>query len=340
MSLLIVRCVFLAVAIGLAVLIVNSGQLPQSPTWIPVAVFCGIVGAAIAVVALDWSTRRKQLTVIAAVYFGLLVGLLLAYIIGLALTPLLVNLNPAWQVWTHWLLSAVLCYLCVSLLLQTRGDFRFIIPYVEFARDIKGLKPYILDTSVVIDGRIADVVAVGLIDGELVVPQFALHELQGIADSADRTRRSRGRRGLDVLNRLRAEQGIDLRIDERELPEYAGQSVDLKLVLLAKNLHGKVVTNDYNLNKVAQLHGVAVVNLNDLANALKPAFQSGESLDVRLVRAGDEPGQGVGYLDDGTMVVVEGGRDHVGQQARITVTSILQTSAGRMVFGRYDGAAA
>jgi uncharacterized protein YacL len=340
MPLLIVRCVFLAVAIGLAVLIVNSGQMPQSPTWLPIAIFGGIVGLALTVIVFDVAIKRKQLTVITAVYFGLLVGLLLAYIIGLALSPLLVNRNPAWQLWANWLLSAVLCYVCVSVLLQTRGDFRFIIPYVEFAREVKGLKPYVLDTSVVIDGRIADVVAVGLIDGELVIPQFAILELQGIADSADRARRSRGRRGLDVLNRLRSEPNVELRIDERELPEYAGQSVDLKLVLLAKELKGKIVTHDYNLNKVAQLHGVPVINLNDLANALKPAFQSGESIDVRLVRVGEAPGQGVGYLDDGTMVVVEGGRDHVGQQARITVTSVLQTSAGRMVFGRYDGAAA
>jgi uncharacterized protein YacL len=344
MPLLVVRFVFLAVAIGLAVLIVNSDKLQNAnaPAWAPVAIFGGIVGLAIVVIVFDVAIKRKQLKVITAVYFGLLVGLLLAYIIGLALSPLLLNRDQALplHLWVNWLLSAVLCYVCVSVLLQTRDDFRFIIPYVEFDREVKGRVPYVLDTSVVIDGRIADVVEVGLIDGELVIPQYAIQELQSIADSADRARRSRGRRGLDVLNRLRSDPKVELRIDERELPEYAGQTIDLKLVLLAKEQKGKIVTHDYNLNKVAQLHGVPVINLNDLANALKPAFQSGESIDVRLVRPGEEPGQGVGYLDDGTMVVVEGGRDHVGQQARITVTSVLQTSAGRMVFGRYEGAAA
>jgi uncharacterized protein YacL len=169
------------------------------------------------------------------------------------------------------------------------------------------------------------------------MPRFVLSELQGIADSSDRMRRSRGRRGLDILNRLRATEHVDLQIYDRELPEGNGQPVDLKLVLLAKHLDGKLVTNDYNLNKVAKLHGVSVVNLNDLANALKPVFLPGEAFEVRIVKAGELPGQGVGYLDDGTMVVVENGREHVQENARVTVTSVHQTSAGRMVFAKYDG---
>jgi uncharacterized protein YacL len=163
-------------------------------------------------------------------------------------------------------------------------------------------------------------------------------ELQGIADSSDRLRRSRGRRGLDILNKLRTNPKVDLEIYDRDLPEFAGQNVDLRLVSLAKHLEGKLVTNDYNLNKVARLHGVGVINLNDLANALKPVFLPGERLEVRIVKAGEEPGQGVGYLDDGTMVVVEAGRDHINQQVQIAVTSVLQTSAGRMVFGRMETA--
>src|SRR5690606_17770715 len=222
------------------------------------------------------------------------------------------------------------------LLLQTRNDFRFIIPYVEFSKEVKGVKPLVLDTSVVIDGRIADVVQAGLIDGQLIMPRFALSELQAIADSSDRLRRSRGRRGLDSLNQLRNAKTIDLQIYDRELPEFAGQSVDLKLVLLAKHLEGKIVTNDFNLNKVAKLHGVGVINLNEVANALKPVFLPGEQIDVPLVKPGEEPGQGVGYLDDGTMVVVENGREHIGTTVHITVTSILQTNAGRMIFGRFE----
>ena len=230
----------------------------------------------------------------------------------------------------------MLCYTCISLLLQTKDDFRFVIPYVEFAREIKGTRPCILDTSVIIDGRIADVVDTQIIDGQLVIPKFVINELQGIADSSDRMRRSRGRRGLDILNRLRNSETIDVQIFDRDLPEFAGQPVDLKLVALARHLSGKLITNDYNLNKVAQLQDVAVINLNDLANAMKPSFLPGEQISVRIVKAGEEHGQGIGYLDDGTMVVIENGREHIGQQVTIAVTSVIQKSAGRMVFGRFD----
>ena len=222
--------------------------------------------------------------------------------------------------------------------LQTKDDFRFIIPYVEFAKEVKGLKPYVLDTSVVIDGRIADIVETRVIDNQLIMPQFVIAELQAIADSNDKLKRNRGRRGLDILNRLRSDPKVDLMIYDRDLPEFAGQPVDQQLVLLAKHLEGKVVTNDYNLNKVAKLHNVGVINLNDIANSLKPVFLPGEEIEVRIVKAGEEAGQGVGYLEDGTMVVIEGGRDHISQQVMAVVTSVLQTSAGRMVFGRYTRA--
>ena len=225
------------------------------------------------------------------------------------------------------------------MLMQTKDDFRFIIPYVEFAKEVKGLKPYILDTSVVIDGRIADVIETKVIDNQIIMPRFVIGELQAIADSSDRLRRGRGRRGLDILNRLRSNAEVDLKIFDRELPEFIGQPVDLKLVLLAKHMEGKVVTNDYNLNKVARLHGVEVVNLNDLANSLKPVFLPGETVEVRVVKRGEEAGQGVGYLDDGTMIVIEGASDRVNQSVKISVTSVLQTSAGRMIFGRYESVA-
>ena len=225
-------------------------------------------------------------------------------------------------------------------MLQTKDDFRFIIPYVEFVKEVKGLKPYVLDTSVVIDARIADVVETKILDNQLIMPRFVISELQAVADSSDKLRRSRGRRGLDILNRLSNNADVDFKIYDRDLPEFAGQTVDLKLVLLAKYLQGKVVTNDYNLNKVARLHGVGVINLNDLANALKPVVLPGEALEVRIVKQGEEPGQGVGYLDDGTMIVVEGGREYINKNVKIAVTSVLQTSAGRMIFGRCDPAAA
>jgi len=170
----------------------------------------------------------------------------------------------------------------------------------------------------------------------LIMPRFALSELQAIADSSDKLRRTRGRRGLDVLNRLRADDNVDLQIFDRELPELAGQTVDLKLVLLAKHLEGKVVTGDYNLNKVAKVQGVPVINLNEISNALRPVFLPDETFRLRIIKPGEGPEQGVGYLDDGTMVVVEGGRNRIGQELDVRVTSTLQTNAGKMIFTKVN----
>jgi uncharacterized protein YacL len=338
MALTILRCVFVLAAAGLGVTFVYSPQLysphlPQSSPWIPWAVFSAVMLLALGIIAVDIAIRRKQLDVISSVYFGMIVGVFLAYVVGLILTPLI---DQQAHAPVQWVLALICCYTCISLLLQTKNDFRFIIPYVEFARELKGSKPCILDTSVVIDGRIADVVETQILDSPLIMPKFVISELQGIADSSDRLRRSRGRRGLDILNRLRSDPKIELQIFDRDLPEFAGQPVDLRLVALAKHLKGRLLTNDYNLNKVARIQGVEVINLNDLANALKPIFLPGEQIEVRVVKAGEEAGQGVGYLEDGTMVVIEGGREHIGKQVSIAVTSVLQTSAGRMVFGRCD----
>jgi uncharacterized protein YacL len=290
---------------------------------------------AVGVIFADVLVKRKRIDTVSAVYLGLIVGLFLTYVLRLAFSSVLPQ-KSAFADWVPLVLAMVVCYLCISLLLQTKDDFRFIIPYVEFVKEVKGLKPYVLDTSVIIDGRIADVVETKILDNQLIMPRFVISELQAVADSSDRLRRSRGRRGLDILNRLSNNHEVDFKIYDRDLPEFAGQPVDLKLVLLAKYLQGKIVTNDYNLNKVARLHGVGVINLNDLANSLKPVVLPGESLEVRIVKHGEEAGQGVGYLDDGTMIVVEGGRDHLNQTVRIAVTSVLQTSAGRMIFGRYE----
>ena len=343
MALIILRCIFTLALAGLAVSIINSSTFPQQPQWLAWAVMGGLLSLAGGVVAIDLGIRRKQLDVISSVYFGLIVGMFLAYIAQLVIKPLIpaniTETSPGW-IWVqhlYLLLGLVLCYTCISLLLQTKDDFRFVIPYVEFAREIKGTRPCILDTSVIIDGRIADVIDTQIIDGQLVIPNFVISELQGIADSSDRMRRSRGRRGLDILNRLRENKTIDVQIFDRDLPEFAGQPVDLKLVALAQHLSGKLITNDYNLNKVAQLKDVVVINLNDLANSMKPTFLPGEQINVRVVKAGEEHGQGIGYLDDGTMVVIENGREHIGQQVMIAVTSVIQKSAGRMVFGRFDG---
>jgi uncharacterized protein YacL len=345
MALVILRCVFLAVAIALGFQMLNSGLLTgEGKGLLPLLVFLAIMMAAAGVLLADIAIKRKRLDTITAVYFGTIIGLFLTYVFQIALTPLMPPGNTFLANWLGTALATIVCYTCISVLLQTKDDFRFIIPYVEFAKEVKGLKPYVLDTSVVIDGRIADIVETRVIDNQLIMPQFVIAELQAIADSNDKLKRNRGRRGLDILNRLRSDPKVDLMIYDRELPEFAGQPVDQKLVLLAKHLEGKVVTNDYNLNKVAKLHNVGVINLNDIANSLKPVFLPGEEIEVRIVKPGEESGQGVGYLEDGTMVVIEGGRDHISEEVFAVVTSVLQTSAGRMVFGRYqrpapDGAA-
>ncbi len=340
MALIVLRCIFILVVAGLGVSLTNTAQVASGEGWIPWAVFGSVMAVATLVVVGDIFLRRKKLDVISAVYFGMIVGLFLSYVLKLALIPILPD-DPKhpWSSWVPLMMGVVLCYTCISLLLQTKDDFRFIIPYVEFAKEVKGLKPYILDTSVVIDGRIADIVETRIFDSQLVMPRFVIGELQGIADSSDRMRRSRGRRGLDILNKLRTNPQVDLKIFDVELPEFAGQPVDMKLVMLAKHLQGKIITNDYNLNKVAKLHGVGVINLNDVANSLKPTFLPGEMIEIKIVKPGEGPGQGVGYLEDGTMIVVDGGRDHLNRQVRVAVTSVLQTSAGRMVFGRFDGTA-
>ena len=341
MGLLVLRCLYILVSSGVAFFVLNSDAVRQKVEW-PVSflIFLGILLLSLAIIIGDWLMPKKRVDWISSVYFGLLVGLLLTAAVGFAIAPLLPlesdAIDQSRRTNVMLVIGVTLCYLCTSFLIQTRDDFRFIIPYVEFRKNLKGNRPLILDTSVVIDGRIADVMETMIIDSRLIMPRFAINELQRIADSSDRGRRTRGRRGLDVLNRLQKMKGVDLQIDDTDLPEFRGQPVDLKLVGLAKHLEGKLVTNDYNLNKVAKLHGVDVINLNDLANAMKPVFLPGERLDVDIVKSGEEANQGIGYLDDGTMVVVDNGREHVSERVVVTVTSVLQTSAGRMIFGRYE----
>ncbi|MGQ9605728.1 MAG: PIN/TRAM domain-containing protein [Thermogutta sp.] len=338
MALAALRFVFLVVLAGVAVVVIKSGLYPTDSAWIAWLLVLGIMVLGGIVIALDVLFPQKPLQIISSVYFGLIVGLFLAYVAGVALTPIFESLQSPENVRNvvQLILAAVLSYTCISFLMQTKDDFRFVIPYVEFSKEVRGRRPFILDTSVVIDGRIADLVEANLFDSRLVLPRFAISELQSVADSAEKSKRARGRRGLDILNRLRNNPEVELEIFDRDLPEFAGQPVDLKLVTLAKHLEGKLVTNDFNLNKVARVHGVPVININDLANALKPHFLPGEHIQVRLVRPGEEERQGVGYLDDGTMVVVEDGREYVGKTIYLTVTSVLQTSAGRMIFGRFE----
>ncbi|ADV63287.1 PilT protein domain protein [Isosphaera pallida ATCC 43644] len=336
MLLVVIRALFILIVGGLGARLAQNADV-TSPWW----VFVLVLVLAVSVVLVDWLIPRKRVQTVSAIFFGVLVGLALGSLLESAIDPLLTsfNLHPPIKESILALLTALVCYSCVSILLQTKDDFRFIIPYVEFSREVKGSRPLVLDTSVIIDGRIADVAETRILDQPLVIPRFVLQELQGIADSSEKLRRNRGRRGLDILSKIQKMPWVEVTIHEGELPALSGvREVDQRLVILAKHLGGKVVTNDYNLNKIAKLQGVEVINLNDLANALKPVVLPGEHLSVKIIKRGEEPGQGVGYLDDGTMVVVEQGANRLNETIRLLVTSVLQTSAGRMIFGRIEAA--
>lgn len=311
--------------------------------------FFTILALGLLVIVTDILVREKQITTISAVYFGLLLGLLLGNLLSSALDPFVFDWNSTknnpvaearinlQRKLLNIFVTVLACYVCVSTLLQTKDEFRFIIPYVEFARQIKGNRPLVLDTSVIIDGRIADICDTRFIDAVIIVPRFVLQELQAIADSSDKLKRNRGRRGLDMLKRMQSNTKVELQMHEANIPELRNiQKVDERLVVLAKALGARVVTNDFNLNKIAQLQGVEVINLNELANALKWVALPGEALLIKVVKPGEQIGQGVGYLEDGTMVVVEQGRSAIGQEVPVTVTSVHQTPAGRMIFGRIE----
>jgi uncharacterized protein YacL len=226
--------------------------------------------------------------------------------------------------------TSIFCYFGVALLLSTKDDFKFIIPFVEFRKEVKRQSPVVLDTSVFIDGRIQGLLATGMLDQRLQVPRFVMDELQKVADSADRVMRERGRRGMDILQEIQRYHWVDV-VNASLGP---GEDTDAGLLRLASLHEGKLLTTDFNLTKRARLQGVPVLNVNDLASAMKPVFVPGEILSLRVLRPGEEPGQGVGFLPDGTMVVVENVREKIGQVVTVEVTSSLQTSQGKMVFAR------
>jgi uncharacterized protein YacL len=308
-----------------------------TPNWMPLPVALLV---AFGFVTIDWVSPRRKLSIFAGTFFGLLVGIAMAYALSF-ITQLVVDRFAAPYLGTsrekieqfvNLMIGIVCCYLAISFILQTKDDFRFIIPYVEFSKQTKGSKPILVDTSVLIDGRIIEIAMTGLIESQLVVTNFVVDELQAVADSADRLKRNRGRRGLDILAKLRKVERAEVVL--YETTRTADVGVDQQLVMLAKAIHARILTNDFNLNKVAQLQSVDVINLNDLATALRPAVVPGEKMRVEIVKPGEEAGQGVGYLDDGTMVVVEQARSAMGRQIEFVVTRSLQTSAGRMIFGK------
>ncbi len=285
---------------------------------------------AMTLIGLEVALRKVSARGLSAAVFGLLFGLIMARLIITTID--IVPIGPELANSMKAAIVVTFSYFGMIIAMRGRDEFNVIIPYVRFARQDQREEIVVLDTSVIIDGRIADICQTKFIEGRFVIPRFVLKELQQIADSQDPIKRNRGRRGLDVLGRMQKIQHVDVKINEEDFPET--KEVDAKLVQLAKLLEGKILTNDFNLNKIAELQGVRVLNINELANALKPVVLPGELLETRVIKEGKEYNQGVAYLDDGTMVVVEQGRSLIGQSVRVLVTSVLQTAAGRMIFAK------
>jgi uncharacterized protein YacL len=309
-----------------------------------------LAGAALGLIVTPWLTirpfewirnriRRMPASQLLAAVVGLIVGLAVAAL----LTPALSNLPMPLGNVLPFIASVLFGYMGMAVMVMRHQDI-FNLVGSRLGRDGSGFGAnararsedvVLLDTSVIIDGRIADISQTGFIGETMLVPRFVLNELQHIADSSDPLRRNRGRRGLDMLNRLQKESVVPIRVSDIDIEEL--REVDDKLVMLAKQLHCPIITNDYNLNRVAELQGVVVLNINELANAVKAVFLPGETMGVRIIQEGKEVGQGVGYLDDGTMVVVENGKRHINQNIDVIVTKVLQTPAGRMIFAQPHG---
>jgi len=291
----------------------------------------------LAIVVFEWRLRVMSLRRLIGSAIGSVLGIIGAYLFALVIRN---SIPPSHtQSFLQILVMMVMAYVGLAVG-ANKGDLLNLSALGGiFGGEKQGKKSYkILDTSVIIDGRIADIAETGFLDGIIVIPQFVLRELQLVADSADSLKRNRGRRGLDILQRLQKTASLQIQIVEDDFPTV--REVDMKLIELAKVYEGKIITNDFNLNKVAQLQGVEVLNINELANSLKPIVLPGEAMRVFILKEGKEYNQGVAYLDDGTMVVVDNARKMIGKTVDIAVTSVLQTTAGKMIFGKWDERAA
>src|SRR5436305_10921801 len=329
MDLLLIRFVFIIV-VAVACYYLQPFGLSRLPAWAG-----GLVGAAIGalVVVFELRLRIVSLKRLIGAVIGSILGILGAYLFSLVLR----NSIGSGSTQSFLQLMVMLLMSYVGLIVgANKGDLLNLAALGGiFGAEKQGRKSFkILDTSVIIDGRIADIADTGFLDGVVVIPQFVLRELQLVADSADSLKRNRGRRALDILQRVQKMVTVSVQIVEDDFPTV--REVDLKLIELAKVYEGKIITNDFNLNKVAQLQGVEVLNINELANALTPNVLPGETMRVFILKEGKEYNQGVAYLDDGTMVVVDNARKLIGKNVDIAVTSVLQTTAGKMIFGKYD----
>lgn len=301
--------------------------------WIPVLTAMVLAGVFLAI---DLLTPRKKISLISGVVFGLMAGLMTAWVFSTVIDLVV----QTWDIQAGAFITAIkvligvsLSYLGITMVLQTQDEFRLVIPYVEFAKQLRGPMPLVLDTSALIDARIADIAASGLVQQTVVIPEFVLEELQLLADSRDRMKRNKGRRGLDIASKLQRMSGVDVVIDNTPTQK---KGVDLALVELCTRLPGMMVTLDVALVRIATIQKIRVLNINDLANALKPVVIPGKMISVELIKPGEQHGQAVGYLEDGTMVVAEDGYPYIGQTKDLVITSSMQTAAGRLLFARVD----
>jgi len=325
MNLLLVRILFIigSAIVGYQTIIIKGSSL-----------LGGMLGvlAALVMILLEIGMRRVSVRGLSSTVFGLILGLIMAKLVVDAFS--LAHISESALSVIRVTLTLIFCYLGMIIGLRGKDEFNIIIPYVRLRRQDQIEEINILDTSVIIDGRIIDVCKAKFLEGKIVIPRFVLKELQQIADSTDSIKRQRGRRGLEILHMIQKEFGQDITLHEEEFLEVP--EVDLKLVKLAKLLDAKILTVDFNLNRVATLQGIKVLNINELSNALKPVVFPGEQMQIKLIKEGKEYNQAIGYLDDGTMVVVEDARRFIGQDVKVVVTSALQTQAGRMIFTKLE----
>jgi uncharacterized protein YacL len=293
-------------------------------------VFIGL-SLGVLVVLTDMLLKGFSLRALSAVTFGLAVGTLIAFFISAS--PLFEKADEQNKFLVELALFLVITYLATVIALRGKDEFNLVIPYVRFVPQEVDVPIVVVDTSVLIDGRISRVCEAGFLGSALVIPRFVLNELRAVADSADPHKQARGRRGLDVLNELRKIKHLDIRITESEVTKR--EDVDAKLVFLAQSMRAKLLTTDYNLAKMAEFHGVPWLNLNALAKSLRPELMLGERLEVELVKPGKEEGQAVGYIEDGSMVVVSGARPLIGRRIQVEILSVLPTAGGKMIFARH-----
>ncbi len=294
--------------------------------------FGGMIGACL-LIAIEMTLKQVSVRGLSSMVFGLILGVGMAKLVAdiLSLLPIDEVLKPILRV----VLTLIFAYLGAIMAMRGKDEFNLIIPYVRFKRQDLKEGVVLVDTSAIIDGRISDIFKTGFLDGRLVVPRFVLHEMQALADSSDDTKRQRGRRGLELLKNMQKDPAADIRIHEDDL--NGSEPVDLKLVKLSRLMEARICTTDFNLSRMASIQGIEVLNIHDLVNAVKPMVFAGEELEVRLLKEGKDPSQAVGYLEDGTMVVVTDARKLIGQNVRVAITSALQTQAGRMIFAKLSG---